>query len=82
MAAAANGRDVYYLTFGDRKLCDDIAKFYEFARERDMRVKALWQLVADYGEMRCSKTGKKCYDEDVFSFVIRNARTERVLSAN
>lgn len=48
VAASHARRDVVYITFGDQKLCHDLAQTHQFLQDSQITIGELWGLILDY----------------------------------
>ncbi|XP_065838087.1 poly(ADP-ribose) glycohydrolase-like isoform X2 [Oscarella lobularis] len=50
MAAAQASRDVLYLTFGEKKLCQELSEFYSFLIKTQLTVGDIWACIRKYAD--------------------------------
>ena len=58
MAAAECNRDVFYFTFGDEELRDNIFDMYSFLKRNDITVGKLFTILSGYSNILRSSSGR------------------------
>ncbi|XP_062510485.1 poly(ADP-ribose) glycohydrolase-like isoform X2 [Corticium candelabrum] len=59
MAAAHTGRDVLYITFGNQKLCDDLAQVHQLLTDLQSTVGDIWAFIMEYRKYLMQNPGTR-----------------------